>query len=217
VPVVIGGIEASLRRIAHYDYWSDQVRRSILLDAKADILIYGNAERAAGRGGAPHRASGETIDAMHDIRGTAVIRKEPLPGWGGFEQAQIGRIDPIMNPYMEGAPCSDDARLAPAAAGGQAGAGAAAQAPSPTYVKLPAFERVKADKVLYAHAPRASCTTRPTPATPAPLVPAHGDRIIWVNPPADPAGPTEMDGVYGLPYSGCRTRPMARRRSRPTR
>ncbi|MMZ70742.1 hypothetical protein D1872_338670 [compost metagenome] len=45
VPVVIGGIEASLRRIAHYDYWSETIRRSILLDAKADILIYGNAER----------------------------------------------------------------------------------------------------------------------------------------------------------------------------
>ena len=42
-PLVIGGIEASLRRIAHYDYWSDQVRRSILLDAKADLLLYGNA------------------------------------------------------------------------------------------------------------------------------------------------------------------------------
>lgn len=64
VPVVIGGIEASLRRIAHYDYWSETIRRSILLDAKADILIYGNAERplvevahriAAGRASTPCR------------------------------------------------------------------------------------------------------------------------------------------------------------------
>jgi radical SAM superfamily enzyme YgiQ (UPF0313 family) len=46
VPIVIGGIEASLRRIAHFDYWSEKVRRSILLDAKADLLVYGNAERA---------------------------------------------------------------------------------------------------------------------------------------------------------------------------
>jgi uncharacterized radical SAM protein YgiQ len=46
VPIVVGGIEASLRRIAHYDYWSDKVRRSILVDSKADLLIYGNAERA---------------------------------------------------------------------------------------------------------------------------------------------------------------------------
>ncbi len=46
IPLVIGSIEASLRRIAHYDYWSDKVRRSVLVDSKADILIYGNAERA---------------------------------------------------------------------------------------------------------------------------------------------------------------------------
>ena len=46
VPIVIGGIEASLRRIAHFDYWSEKVRRSVLLDAKADLLVYGNAERA---------------------------------------------------------------------------------------------------------------------------------------------------------------------------
>ena len=45
VPIVIGGIEASLRRIAHFDYWSEKVRRSVLLDAKADLLVYGNAER----------------------------------------------------------------------------------------------------------------------------------------------------------------------------
>ena len=45
VPIVIGGIEASLRRIAHFDYWSEKVRRSVLLDAKADLLVYGNGER----------------------------------------------------------------------------------------------------------------------------------------------------------------------------
>src|SRR5450432_4916836 len=45
VPIVIGGIEASLRRIAHFDYWSEHVRRSILVDAKADLLVYGNGER----------------------------------------------------------------------------------------------------------------------------------------------------------------------------
>lgn len=115
MPVVIGGIEASLRRIAHYDYWSETIRRSILIDAKADILIYGNAERPLIE--VAHRiAGGETIDTMQDIRGTAVIRKEPLPGWRGVDSSkldQIGRIDPIPNPYMEGAPCSDDEGTAP--------------------------------------------------------------------------------------------------------
>src|SRR5580698_6408992 len=47
-PIVLGGIEASLRRIAHFDYWSETIRRSILLDAKADLLVYGNAERQIG-------------------------------------------------------------------------------------------------------------------------------------------------------------------------
>ncbi len=71
VPIVLGGIEASLRRVAHYDYWSDKVRRSILLDAKADILLFGNAERALVE--VAHRlANGESINKMVDIRGTAV-------------------------------------------------------------------------------------------------------------------------------------------------
>ena len=79
-PVVIGGIEASLRRIAHYDYWSDKVRRSVLFDSKADMLMFGNAERPLLE--MAHRfAAGESIEQMQDIRGTAVIRKEPLPGW----------------------------------------------------------------------------------------------------------------------------------------
>jgi uncharacterized radical SAM protein YgiQ len=78
VPVVIGGIEASLRRIAHYDYWSDKVRRSVLMDAKADILVYGNAERAITEI-ARRAAAGEAIRAMAGIRGTATIR-DAVPG-----------------------------------------------------------------------------------------------------------------------------------------
>ena len=101
VPVVIGGIEASLRRIAHYDYWQEKVRRSILFDAKAEILIYGNAERPLVE--VAHRlAAGETFETMQDIRGTAVIRKEPLPGWRGVDSTaidKVGKIDPIPNPY----------------------------------------------------------------------------------------------------------------------
>ncbi len=84
VPVVIGGIEASLRRIAHYDYWQEKVRRSILFDAKAEILIYGNAERPLVE--VAHRlAAVKAFETMQDIRGTAVIRKEALPGWRGVD------------------------------------------------------------------------------------------------------------------------------------
>src|SRR5882672_11626118 len=76
VPIVLGGIESSLRRIAHYDYWSDKVRRSVLADAKADILLYGNAERAVvevahrlARTGSKSRASSAPIAEFDDIRG----------------------------------------------------------------------------------------------------------------------------------------------------
>lgn len=188
VPVVIGGIEASLRRIAHYDYWSETIRRSILLDAKADILIYGNAERPL-------------IEVAHRI---AVIRKEPLPEWRGVDSSkldQIGRIDPIMNPYMEGAPCSDDEGTAPVE---QEAKPVLVQPPKQkpwekTYVKLPAFERVKEDKVLYAHASRI-LHHETNPGCARALSQAHGDCIIWVNPPAFPLETDEMDGVFGLPY-----------------
>ena len=75
VPIVIGGIEASLRRIAHYDYWSDQVRRSVLLDAKADLLIFGMGERPVWEV-ADRLRKGEKIREMRDIRGTAyALRK----------------------------------------------------------------------------------------------------------------------------------------------
>jgi len=88
VPVIIGGIEASLRRIAHFDYWQEKVRRSIIFDAKADILVYGNAERPLAE--LAHRiAAGEPVSDLHDIRGTAVIRKEPLPGWRGVDSTAI--------------------------------------------------------------------------------------------------------------------------------
>ena len=70
LPTVIGGIEASLRRVAHYDYWSDKVRRSVLIDSKADILIYGMAETAILEI-AQHLQQGETISTLTSIKGTA--------------------------------------------------------------------------------------------------------------------------------------------------
>ncbi|UYO54499.1 YgiQ family radical SAM protein [Rhodopseudomonas palustris] len=76
VPIILGGIEASLRRIAHYDYWSDKVRRSVLADAKADLLLYGNAERAVVE--VTHRlAAGEAPRELNDIRGVALFRRVP--------------------------------------------------------------------------------------------------------------------------------------------
>src|SRR5688572_10329362 len=101
VPIVIGGIEASLRRIAQYDYWSDQVRRSVLIDSNADILLYGNAERAVVEV-AHGFAAGKTVEDMQFLRGTAVLRDAVPPGWDVIDSSRIDwakNIDTIPNPY----------------------------------------------------------------------------------------------------------------------
>jgi len=101
VPIVIGGIEASLRRIAHFDYWSEKVRRSVLLDAKADLLIYGNGERQICE--LAHRLSaGEAIADIIDIRGTAVVRRDVPRGWIEIDSTHLdapGPLDPPVDPY----------------------------------------------------------------------------------------------------------------------
>ena len=105
VPIIMGGIEASLRRIAHYDYWQDKVRRSIVMDAKADLLLYGNAERAIVE--IAHRlAAREPIEQITDVRGTAFLRRTNDPtaeGWFELDSTEVdmpGRIDQHINPYM---------------------------------------------------------------------------------------------------------------------
>ncbi|MBB1270472.1 YgiQ family radical SAM protein [Shewanella sp. SR44-3] len=208
VPVVIGGIEASLRRIAHYDYWSDKVRRSVIFDAKADILIYGNAERPLAEV-ARRLGAGEAINDIDDVRGTAVIRKTPMPEWRGMDSRkidQLHKIEPIPNPYgADDVGCANlsgptDAKIfdndAPKAI--------SVQPPKPrpwekTYVLLPAFEKVSEDKYLYAHASRILHQEQ-NPGCARALFQPHGDRGIWVNPPAWPLNTDEMDGVFDLAY-----------------
>ena len=102
VPIVLGGIEASLRRIAHYDYWQDRVRNSILIDACADILLYGNAERAIVEV-AQRLSYGHKIEDITDVRGTAFIRRDTPQGWYEVDSTRIdrpGKIDKIINPYV---------------------------------------------------------------------------------------------------------------------
>ncbi|WP_346826264.1 YgiQ family radical SAM protein [Serratia inhibens] len=200
VPIVLGGIEASLRRIAHYDYWSDTVRRSVLVDSKADMLIYGNGERPLVE--VAHRlAAGEKISEIHDIRNTAVMRKGALPGWTGVDSTRLdkpGRIEPISNPYGEDLPCADGGTPEPEAKP----VTVRAAKPKPwekTYVLLPSFEKVKADKVLYAHTSRI-LHHETNPGCARALMQSHGDRYVWINPPAIPLTTPEMDSVFALPY-----------------
>ncbi len=82
VPIVVGGIEASLRRIAHFDYWAEQVRRSVLVDAKADLLVYGNAERQIGEI-ARRLHDGASIGEITDLRGTAYLAPRHAGRLGG--------------------------------------------------------------------------------------------------------------------------------------
>ncbi|MFO1390514.1 YgiQ family radical SAM protein [Cellvibrio sp.] len=257
VPIVLGGIEASLRRIAQYDYWSNEVRRSVLIDATADILLYGNAERAIADI-AHALAQGKKIHELTDLRGTAVVRKAPPAGWTEIDSTRIdwpGHIDKLPNPYeyqhdtksvVDAAqvdtnnsqvglrqldPDKMDAQIAALNASnelttigcpaqGETSAKAlepdAEQAiriiPMPlqnrsdladddkVYVRLPAFEKVRNDPILYAHASRV-LHQEANPYNARPLIQKHGNREIWINPPPIPLATDELDGVFDLPYA----------------
>ena len=203
VPVILGGIEASLRRIAHYDYWQDSVRRSILLDAQADMLVFGNAERAIVE--VAHRlARGEAIADITNVRGTAFLREGDLEGWWEINSTRIdrpGRVDQVVNPYVNtqsGAQCEQAAeasgdnvvRFVPDARKNR----------NRTVIRLPSFEKVRNDSVLYAHANRV-LHLETNPGNARALVQAHGERDLWINPPALPLTTAEMDYVFGMPFT----------------
>jgi uncharacterized radical SAM protein YgiQ len=102
VPIVLGGIEASLRRIAHYDYWSDSVRRSILLDAKADLIVFGMGERAAWEV-AQRLDAGESLRALWDVRGTGHVMNARAQ-WEGIAKAPSRFVTdgrPVVLPSYE--------------------------------------------------------------------------------------------------------------------
>jgi len=203
VPIVIGGIEASLRRIAHFDYWSEKVRRSILLDAKADLLVYGNGERQICEI-ARRLAAGEPIEALRDIRGTAFAHGSPAGEWIEIDSTHLDAPGPLnapIDPYAMGD-----------------GGGAAAAGPATgreqvvrfvrrvrnsdrerSVIRLPSFEQVAADPVLYAHASRI-LHLESNPGNARALVQRHGTRQLWLNPPPIPLRTEEMDFIYGLPY-----------------
>ncbi len=238
VPIVLGGIEASLRRIAHYDYWSDQVRRSILVDAKADILLYGNAERALVE--LAHRlAKREPIASIRDLRGTAFLSRglpvgwteiaatdgpplpRPLPRGGGGEisidakhrDASYGSLresgyanlgDGVIDrgDHSPTGQCdlslttADPNQMEPLDRAGRAGRPDRAH----TVIRLPAYEQVKSNPLLYAQASRLF-HLETNPGNARALVQAHGDRDVWLNPPPIPLTSAELDRVYELPYS----------------
>ena len=211
VPLIIGSIEASLRRIAHYDYWSDKVRRSVLIDSKADILLYGNAERALIE--LSHRiAKGEKIADIQDIRGTAFLRKKIPEGWSEIESTKLdrpGTVEKHVDPYemkmgKADASCATDENNAKPALPEGTKAIEIVRKPkadrTKQYVRLPDYEAVAQDPVLYAHASRV-LHLEANPGNARALVQKHGDREVWLNPPPIPLTTKEMDYVYDMPYA----------------
>lgn len=239
VPIILGGIEGSLRRIAHYDYWSDKVRRSVVVDSKCDLLLYGNAERAVVE--IAHRlAAKEPVRQITDVRGTAFVRRETPEGWMEIDSTSIdipGRVEAHVNPYLmiseqaleQGESCArnDEARaVADAANTKNSGKRNLSSSESPlvfspnpslqvkgklkvpprdrSVIRLPSYEQVKSDPVLYAHANRV-LHLETNPGNARALVQAHGEgriaRDVWINPPPIPLTTAEMDLVFDLPYA----------------
>jgi len=254
-PIVMGGIEGSLRRIAHYDYWSDKVRRSVVVDSKCDLLLYGNAERAIVE--IAHRlAAREPVHQITDVRGTAFVRRsgdESARGWFEIDSTSVdtpGHVEAHINPYLmisdqareQGATCAREEEAKEVAEGHNAQnverdlSAAVAQArtvqaaiqplnfvPNPalssglrgkgthkvpprdkSVIRLPSYEQVKSDAVLYAHANRV-LHLETNPGNARCLVQAHGEghtaRDVWITPPPIPLTTAEMDLVFDLPYA----------------
>jgi uncharacterized radical SAM protein YgiQ len=171
VPVILGGIEASLRRVAHFDYWSEKIRRSIVLDAKADLLVFGNGERAVVE--IAHRlAAGESPQSLVDIRGTAFAC---ATDWHPEGVVTVDARDPDQPPKQSG----DRAK---------------------TVLRIPSCEAVTRSPVLYAHASRV-LHLESNPGNARALVQRHGNRDVWLNPPPMPLTTPELDAVYDLPYA----------------
>jgi len=211
VPIVIGGIEASLRRIAHFDYWSEQVRRSVLVDSKADMLVFGNAERQIGTI-ARRLDAGEPIAGIQDLRGTAYLRRAMPADWIEIDSSELdtpGPTAPLPNPYA-----GEDERRKVLGATAVPAAGAASDGRrvvkllrhvpgaerGHSVIRLPSYEQVSEDAVLYAHASRI-LHLESNPGNARALVQRHGNQEVWLNPPPIPLSTAEMDAIYELPYA----------------
>ena len=208
VPIVIGGIEASLRRIAHFDYWSEQVRRSVLVDSKADLLVYGNAERQIGAI-AQRLDAGEPVSSITDLRGTAFLRRAPPADWTEIDSSELdtpGPLAPPPDPYASEAERVRTPQTSAEAAPAERHTVVKffRQVPNArrerSVIRLPSFEQVSQDPVLYAHASRI-LHLESNPGNARALVQRHGHWEVWLNPPPIPLSTAEMDAVYELPYA----------------
>ena len=179
VPIVAGGVEASLRRLAHYDYWSDTVRRSILLDSKADLVAFGMGESTIIEI-ARRLQAGQSVKDLRDLRGTAYA---------------IGAKSLSQDPRSFAPP-----GLKPAA---QAGLGMVAKDTAPSeddVVVLPSYEEVKRDRRAFAEATR-GIHRETNPYNARTLMQYHERQAVVCNPPPLPESQEALDFIYDLPYT----------------
>ena len=171
IPVVLGGIEASLRRIAHFDYWSDTMRRSVLVDAKADMLLFGNAERAVVE--LTHRlAAGASINEIRDLRGTAFLT---TPGW--LPSEAWSEVDSLA---QESAPHHH----------------CVIRLPSFEQVQNNTTLDAHASRIFHLESNPGNARALVQRHGEGP-----GARDVWLNPPPIPLTTPEIDGVFDLPYA----------------
>jgi uncharacterized radical SAM protein YgiQ len=173
VPVIAGGVEASLRRLAHYDYWSDSVKRSIVLDSKADLVVYGMAEKTIVEI-ANRLAAGQSVRELRNLRGVTYAL-------GARESAALLQaIGPSPAPLAEQPPgCNWKGFIVQ---------------------MLPSYEEVRDNKLQFAEATRI-IHTNTNPFNAAALVQFHERQAVVQTPPALPLSQEEMDAVYDLPYT----------------
>ncbi len=206
VPTIIGGIEASLRRIAHFDYWSERIRHSIVIDTKADILLFGNAERALVE--VSHRlANGENIKEINDIRGTAFYTHSLPDDWVIINSAEIdqpGIIEQMPSPYAEIPDCDQKEAAANDLVNKtvhEIKLDKRIKLPrNKTAIRIPSFEQVNKSKPLYAHASRVF-HLETNPGNARALIQQDGERYVWLNPPPIPLETPEMDAVFDMPFT----------------
>ncbi len=205
VPVIAGGVEASLRRLAHYDYWSDKVRRSILLDSKADLVVFGMGEDVIWEI-ARRIDAGQTLRDLRDLRGVAYLlgakesaerfgdtASSPLPpgecgrrpgeGFEGCDARRNGMTTLNVDCIPQPSPLPE-------------GEGTAAA----TFLVIPSFEDVCRDKPTFAEATK-QIHNETNPYNARCLIQWHDRQVVVCNPPRFPISQEAMDAVYGLPYT----------------
>ncbi len=180
VPVIAGSVEASLRRLAHYDYWSDKVRRSILLDAKPDLVAFGMGEETILEI-ARRLDAGETVRDLRDMRGIAYAL-------GAKESAELETARSRSRETSDARHAGDTelSRVRLPDVGG--------------FLTLPSYEAVVADKPTFAEATKL-IHNETNPYNARGLIQFHDKQAVVCNPPCFPISQAAMDAIYALPYT----------------